>query len=220
MFGRRRKRGRHSANRGTAQPEVEFDGVEEPEDGPFDSSQAPNDGLNRLDLGSIRLPVPDGAQLQVEMDPAGAVRAVHLLTTVGQLTVSAFAAPKSDRLWPEVCGEMIAQFKSDGFRILRENGDWGEEIIARNTSASPGRNAPQQEVHLRVVGVDGPRWMLRGIAAAPTEEQGLKATDALYALMRDTVVVRGEQPMPVRTPLPIELPEAIARHVQAQQQQG
>ncbi|ONI87365.1 hypothetical protein ALI22I_21720 [Saccharothrix sp. ALI-22-I] len=207
MFGRRRKRGRHSANRGTAQPEAEFDGVESAEDGPFDESQAPNDGLNRLDLGSIRLPVPDGAQLQVEMDPAGAVRAVHLLTTVGQLTVSAFAAPKSDRLWPEVSGEMIAQFKSDGFRILRENGDWGEEILARNN-----------EVHLRVVGVDGPRWMLRGIAAAPTEEQSGRATDALYTLLRDTVVVRGEQAMPVRTPLPIELPEAIARHIQAQQE--
>jgi hypothetical protein len=207
MFGKRRKRGRHSANRGTAQPEVEFDGAEEAEEGPFDSTQAPDDGLNRLDLGSIRLPVPEGVQLQVEMDPAGAVRAVHLLTTVGQLTVSAFAAPKHDRLWPDVSSEMIAQFKTDGFRILRENGEWGEEITARNN-----------EVHLRVVGVDGPRWMLRGIAAAPTEEQSAKATDALYALMRDTVVVRGEQAMPVRTPLPIELPEAIARHIQAQQQ--
>jgi hypothetical protein len=207
MFGRRRKRGRHSANRGTAQPEVEFDAAEEAEEGPFDSTRAPDDGLNRLDLGSIRLPVPEDVQLQVEMDPAGAVRAVHLLTTVGQLTVSAFAAPKQDRLWPDVSGEMIAQFKSDGFRILRENGEWGEEITARNN-----------EVHLRVVGVDGPRWMLRGIAAAPTEEQSFKATEALYALMRDTVVVRGEQAMPVRTPLPIELPEAIARHIQAQQQ--
>ena len=213
MFGKRRKRGRHSANRGTAQPEVEFDGAggaDEVEDGPFDSTWAPKDGLNRLDLGSIQLPVPEGAQLQVEMDPAGAVRAVHLLTTVGQLTVSAFAAPKSDRLWPDVSGEMIAEFKSGGFRILRENGEWGEEIIARNN-----------EVHLRVVGVDGPRWMLRGIAAAPTEEQSVRATDALYTLMRDTIVVRGEQAMPVRTPLPIELPEAIARHIQAQaQQQG
>ncbi|MFT7837165.1 DUF3710 domain-containing protein [Saccharothrix sp. BKS2] len=207
MFGKRRKRGRHSANRGTAQPEAEFDGEDGPEEGPFDESQAPDDGLNRLDLGSIRLPVPDGAQLQVEMDQAGAVRAVHLLTGVGQLTVSAFAAPRNDRLWPEVSGEMIAQFKSDGFRILRENGEWGEEISARNN-----------EVHLRVVGVDGPRWMLRGIAAAPNEEMAVPAAQALYVLMRDTVVVRGEQPMPVRTPLPVELPEAIARHIQAQQQ--
>ncbi|MEV0681629.1 DUF3710 domain-containing protein [Actinosynnema sp. NPDC050436] len=207
MFGKRRKRGRHSANRGTAQPEADFpeDG---PAEGPFDDGQAPDDGLTRLDLGSIRLPVPDGAQLQVEMDPAGEVRAVHLLTPVGQLTVSAFAAPKSDRLWPEVGAELIAQLKGDGFRINRENGDWGEEISARNN-----------DVHLRFVGVDGPRWMLRGVAAAPSEEQSVQAVEALYDLVRDTVVVRGDRPMPVRTPLPIELPEAIARHIAAQQQQ-
>ncbi|WP_433270376.1 DUF3710 domain-containing protein [Actinosynnema sp. CS-041913] len=208
MFGKRRKRGRHSANRGTAQPEVES-GEEFPEDGPYDEALAPDDGLTRLDLGSIRLPVPDGAQLQVEMDPAGAVRAVHLLTPVGQLTVSAFAAPKSDRLWPEVGAELIAQLKGDGFRINRENGDWGEEITARNN-----------EVHLRFVGVDGPRWMLRGVAAAPSEQQSAQAVEALYELMRHTVVARGDQPMPVRTPLPIELPETIARHIAAQQEQG
>jgi Protein of unknown function (DUF3710) len=208
MFGKRRKRGRHSANRGTAQPEVEV-GEEFVEDGPFDESQEPDDGLTRLDLGSIKLPVPEGAQLQVEMDQQGAVRAVHLLTPVGQLTVSAFAAPRSDKLWPEVSGELIAQLKGDGFRINRENGQWGEEVTARNG-----------EVHLRFVGVDGPRWMLRGVAAAPSEQQSVQAVAALYDLLRDTVVMRGTQPMPVRTPLPIELPEAIARHIASQQQQG
>ena len=35
----------------------------------------------------------------------------------------------------------------------------------------------------------------------------------------DTVVVRGSEPMPVRTPLPIELPEAILRHIQQAQTQ-
>ncbi|GGP40277.1 DUF3710 domain-containing protein [Saccharothrix coeruleofusca] len=210
MFGRRRKRGRHSANRGTAQPETGVEGGEElPEEGPFDESQAPDDGLTRLDLGSIRVPVPEGAQLQVEMDPAGAVRAVHLLTGVGQLTVSAFAAPRTDKLWPEVGAELIAQLKGDGFRINRENGRWGEEISARGS-----------EVHLRFVGVDGPRWMLRGVAAAPSEPQADQALLALRELISDTVVVRGTQPMPVRTPLPIELPEAIARHISQAQQGG
>ncbi|WP_309113762.1 DUF3710 domain-containing protein [Saccharothrix sp.] len=207
MFGKRRKRGRHSANRGTA-PEVEVD-LDIPEVGPYDSEHAPDDGLNRLDLGSVLLPVPEGAQLQVEMDQAGAVRAVHLLTPVGQLTISAFAAPRTDRLWPEVGAELITQLKGDGFRINRENGQWGEEITARNN-----------EVFLRFVGVDGPRWMLRGVAAAPSEQQGEQAGYALYELIKHTVVKRGEQPMPVRTPLPIELPEAIARHIAAQQQQG
>ncbi|MEU5696966.1 DUF3710 domain-containing protein [Actinosynnema sp. NPDC020468] len=207
MFGRRRKRGRHSANRGTAQSETEVGGAQ-PGEGPFDHADAPDDGLNRLDLGSIRLPVPDGAQLQVEMDPAGAVRAVHLLTPVGQLTVSAFAAPKTEKLWPEVGGELITQLKSDGFRINRENGEWGEEISARGP-----------EVHLRFVAVDGPRWMVRGVVAAPSEPQADQGLEAMRQLLRHTVVVRGDQPMPVRTPLPIELPEAIARHIQAQQQQ-
>ena len=43
-------------------------------DGPYDEAEAPDDESPRLDLGSLRIPVPDGAQLQVEMDPAGPVR--------------------------------------------------------------------------------------------------------------------------------------------------
>jgi hypothetical protein len=208
MFGRRRKRGRHSTNREAAQPDVELGADEVDEDfdeGPYDEATAPDDGVSRLELGSIKLPVPDGAQLQVEMDPAGAVRAVHLLTPVGQLTVSAFAAPKTGGLWKEVSAELIAQLKEDGARINRENGEWGEEISARTNG-----------VLLRFVGVDGPRWMLRGVAAGPGEHAA-SASEALHDLMRGTVVVRGTQPMPVRTPLPIDLPEAIARHIQQAQ---
>lgn len=206
MFGRRRKRGRHATNRETAQQDVEFDGdeLDVADDGPYDEADAPKDNVTRLELGSIKLPVPDGAQLQVEMDPAGAVRAVHLLTPAGQLTVSAFAAPRTGGLWKEVGAELIAQLKEDGARINRENGQWGEEITARNSG-----------VHLRFVGVDGPRWLLRGVAAGP-EEQAPVVAEALYELLRGTVVVRGAQPMPVRTPLPIELPEAIAKHIAAQ----
>ncbi|PRY30279.1 DUF3710 domain-containing protein [Umezawaea tangerina] len=205
MFGRRRKRGRHATNRETAlDVELDDDGLDVADDGPYDEADAPNDGVTRLELGSVRLPVPDGAQLQVEMDPAGAVRAVHLLTPVGQLTVSAFAAPRTGGLWKEVGAELIAQLKEDGARINRENGDWGEEITARNSG-----------VHLRFVGVDGPRWLLRGVAAGP-EEHAPAIAAALYDLLRGTVVVRGTQPMPVRTPLPIELPEAIAKHIAAQ----
>jgi hypothetical protein len=206
MFGRRRKRGRHATNRETAQQDVEFDGddLDVADDGPYDEADAPKDNVTRLELGSIKLPVPDGAQLQVEMDPAGAVRAVHLLTPAGQLTVSAFAAPRTGGLWKEVGAELIAQLKEDGARINRENGQWGEEITARNSG-----------VHLRFVGVDGPRWLLRGVAAGP-EEQAPVVAEALYELLRGTVVARGVQPMPVRTPLPIELPEAIAKHIAAQ----
>ncbi|MBC6449442.1 DUF3710 domain-containing protein [Actinokineospora xionganensis] len=171
------------------------------DDGPFDESEAPEDDFPRLDLGSVRIPVPDGAQLQVEMDPSGPVRAVHVLTPVGQLTLNAYAAPKSGGLWREVCGELAEQLRSDGATVRSQVGDWGQEL-----SASLG------EVALRFVGVDGPRWMLRGVVAGPPELADTSA-EALRAMVRSTVVVRGTQPMPVRTPLQIDLPQAIAEHI-------
>lgn len=208
MFGRRR-RGRHEA------PPSGHDGWE-PQDeaeaamatgesGPYDDGSAPDDGIPRLDLGSVRVPMPEGAQLQVEVDPEGPVRAVHLVTEVGRVTVSAFAAPKTSGLWDDIAKELAEQLRADGARVTFERGEWGSELVA----TSP-------EVALRFVGVDGPRWLLRGVAAGPAG-----AADRLAALLRDivrsTVVVRGTDPLPVRSPLPVELPEELARHIQQAQ---
>jgi hypothetical protein len=182
--------------------------------GPWDEEDAPEDGLNRLDLGSVRLPVLEGAQLQVEMDPAGPVKAVHVITPMGQLTVTAYAAPRSGGLWHEVSTELATQLQQDGATVRSVTGDWGLELIAA-----------LGDVQLRFVGVDGPRWMLRGVVAGPPAVAGPQdrsdaGTKALYDLMRGTIVVRGTQPMPVRTPLPIELPPAIAQHIQTAQEDG
>ncbi|MEB3368516.1 DUF3710 domain-containing protein [Saccharopolyspora mangrovi] len=178
-----------------------------PARGPYDESEAPDSGVERLDLGSVRVPVPEGGQLQVEVDPAGPVRAVHLVTPVGRLTVSAFAAPRSGGLWEEVRNELAEQLRKDGARVHAEQGDWGVELVADSPKAA-----------LRFVGVDGPRWLLRGVAAGPGES-AKECARLLYGVLDDTVVVRGSEPMPVRTPLPIELPEAIQRHIQQAQQE-
>jgi uncharacterized protein DUF3710 len=177
-----------------------FDGA-----GPWDEVDAPQDGLHRLDLGSVRLPVPEGAQLQVEMDTSGSVKAVHVVTPVGQLTVTAYAAPRTGGLWHEVSTELAEQLRKDGATVRSTRGEWGLEVLAA-----------LGEMQLRFVGVDGPRWMLRGVVAGPPERLE-NSTAALYELVRGTVVVRGTQPMPVRTPLPIELPPAIAQHIQQAQ---
>nr|WP_229787497.1 MULTISPECIES: DUF3710 domain-containing protein [Actinokineospora] len=178
-------------------------------DGPYDVDDAPEDDMPRLDLGAVRFPVPDGAQLQVEMDPAGPVRAVHVLTQIGQLTITAYAAPRSGGLWREVCGELADQLRADGAKVHSTVGDWGQELAATMGEAA-----------LRFVGIDGPRWMLRGVVAGPPQLADHSAK-ALRELLRRTIVVRGAQPMPVRTPLPLELPQAIAEHIaQAQEQQA
>jgi hypothetical protein len=209
MFGWGRHGGRHTrADESVAFAEDE--GPIEPvaHGGPYDLAEAPSDEIQRLDLGSVRLPVPEGSQLQVEVDPAGPVRAVHLVTQVGRLTVSAFAAPKTGELWPDVRAELAEQLRNDGAMVRVEDGEWGNELVADSPQAA-----------LRFVGVDGPRWLLRGVAAGPGEHAEA-CSKLLYALIDDTVVVRGAEPLPVRTPLPIELPEEIASHIQQVQQDG
>jgi hypothetical protein len=214
LFGRRKRAEREDYeaeyeesydDQGNEDLEPEFEGDLFEYAGPHDVEEAPDDGLSRLDLGSVRLPVPDGAQLQVEMDQNKAVRAVHLVTPLGQLTVNAYAAPKSGGLWREVSTELAEQLRGDGATVRTSTGEWGLELMAA-----------LGEVSLRFVGVDGPRWMLRGVVAGPPEVAD-KSAHALYDLVRGTVVVRGTQPMPVRTPLVLELPPAIAQHIQAQQ---
>lgn len=217
IFGRKRAAkpgGRHAA------PEVEdrpgdgtaTDGEEiEPElsetdDGPFDIADAPEDGIPRIDLGSVKVPVPDGSQVQVEMDPeSGGVRAVHVVTEQGQITVSGYAAPRSGGLWKDVSSELTEQLRSDGAKVSVGMGEWGLEL-----SAIVG------DVALRFVGVDGPRWMLRGVIAGP-QSQASQAPAVLREIVRHTIVDRGDAPMPVRTPLTITLPDAVAQHIAEQQ---
>ncbi|GAB3007500.1 DUF3710 domain-containing protein [Amycolatopsis acidiphila] len=215
IFGRKRRpaepeqrRGRHAA----PEPEDLGEDYEDPQpvftDGPFDVADAPEDEIPRIDLGSVRVPVPDGSQVQVEMDPAaGGVRAVHVVTPQGQITVSAYAAPRSGGLWEEVGEELTEQLRKDGARVQPGQGEWGFEL-----SALIG------DVALRFVGVDGPRWMLRGVIAGP-QSLAAEAPGVLRDIVRDTIVVRGDSPMPVRSPLPITLPDAVAQHVAEQQAQ-
>ena len=61
---------------------------------------------------------------------------------------------------------------------------------------------------VRIIGVDGPRWMLQGLiggAAALDEAQAAKAIE----LFRSTVVCRGVQPMPPRELIPLTAPKSV-----------
>ncbi len=217
IFGRKREAkpsGRHAAPEVEDRPgDLDDDGeiesqLSETEDGPFDIADAPEDGLPRIDLGSVKVPVPDGSQVQVEMDPeSGGVRAVHVVTEQGQITVSGYAAPRSGGLWKDVSTELTEQLRADGAKVSVGMGEWGLEL-----SAIVG------DVALRFVGVDGPRWMLRGVIAGP-QSQASQAPAVLREIVRHTIVDRGDAPMPVRTPLTITLPDAVAQHI-AEQQQG
>jgi len=74
----------------------------------------------------------------------------------------------------------------------------------------------------RFIGVDGPRWFLRGMISGPAAESA-EAAAPLEEIFRGIVVVRGTEPMPVREQLPLVLPPQAAAQIAAQQaarQQG
>jgi hypothetical protein len=67
---------------------------------------------------------------------------------------------------------------------------------------------------VRFVGVDGPRWFLRGMLAGAPAQDDAQAKPFLDTF-RGVVVVRGSEPLPVRDPVPLRLPRDAAEQVAA-----
>ena len=178
--------------------------------GPWDSSEVdpPQDGDGRIDLGSVRVPVPEGAQIQVEMETSGEVRSVHLVVETGRITVAAFAAPRSPGQWREVAAELAQGLRADQAQVTVEDGPWGREVLGVGPAGA-----------MRFLGVDGPRWMVRCVAAGPASTVAALAETA-REILADTVVVRGDEPLPVRTTLSVPLPEVLAQQLEGARAQA
>lgn len=169
-------------------------------DGPFDIEDFDDPAAAteaRLDLGAVLLPLPPGAQLQVELTETGVPSAVWVVTANGRFTIAAYAAPKTGGLWREVAGELAESLRKDGAEVSIRDGRWGREVVG--TAAGV----------VRFIGVDGYRWMIRCVVNASAETVDALTEEARNALM-DTVIRRGDTPLPVRTPLPVQLPEPMA----------
>jgi hypothetical protein len=205
-FGKRKSSGKidESAPEPTAGPVVE-PGGEEDLDGPFDIDDFDDPEVaaqGRLDLGSVLVPMPAAGQVQVELNEAGVPSAVWVVTPNGRFTIAAYAAPKSAGLWREVAGELADSLRKDGAGVSIQDGPWGREVVGTATGM------------VRFIGVDGYRWMIRCVVNGVAESIDALTAEARDAL-RDTVVRRGETPLPVRTPLAVQLPEPMAAQLRA-----
>jgi hypothetical protein len=184
--------------------------VAEDLDGPFDIEDfddAAAATAARLDLGAVLLPLPEGAQLQVELTETGVPSAVWVVTANGRFTIAAYAAPKTGGLWREVAGELAESLRADGAEVSIQDGRWGREVVGTASGV------------VRFIGVDGYRWMIRCVVNASAETVDALTDEARNALM-DTVIRRGDTPLPVRTPLPVQLPEPMASQLREAAAQG
>lgn len=185
-------------------------GAETAQVGPFDAV-APDDGLPRVDLGGLQIPVLEGIELRVEVDEAGQVVAATLVDGQSLMQLGAFAAPKTSSIWPDVRQEIADSIRSGGGSVEEVDGPYGPELRTAVPTEVPGQLAPA-----RFVGIDGPRWFLRALFSGPAGTDP-DASSQLNAVLRGVVVVRGGDAMPIRDPLPLRLPEEAVAAAQAQE---
>lgn len=172
-------------------------------DGPWDVSEVSAPGEGRVDLGGLFVPGVQGMELRVEVAGEAIVAATVVLKD-SAVQLQAFAAPKREGIWSEVREEIAAGITQQGGVIDEVEGPLGWELRAQVPVQLPDGKRGMQLV--RFVGVDGPRWFLRGVISGQGAVQP-EAAGLLEQIFRDTVVARGEHPMAPRDPIVLKLPQ-------------
>ena len=173
--------------------------------GPWDISEVDDPAAGgRVNLGGMWLPGRQGLEVRIEADQVTSeVVAVTLVLPEGALQVQPFAAPRTESIWAEIRGEIRAGITKQGGTSDEVDGPLGIELRTRVPVRSQDGSTGVQPA--RFVGIDGPRWFLRGvITGRAAVEDGVD--DALVEIFRDIVVVRGESAMAPRDPIPLLLP--------------
>ncbi|MGP3536648.1 DUF3710 domain-containing protein [Microbacterium sp. RD1] len=171
--------------------------------GPFDESEA-NPVRPYIDLGGIKVLPREGLNLRLEVEEqTKRIVAVGLDYADSTLQVQPFAAPRTTGLWAETREQIRQQVRQQGGRVEERQGPLGPELLAE-VPVVAGADGSDKRL-ARFVGIDGPRWFLRGViggAAASDTEAAAKVED----LFRSLVVVRGTAPMPPRDLIPLKMP--------------
>jgi hypothetical protein len=170
-----------------------------------------------VDLGSLQVPVGPEHEIQLVMaEQHGAWVTVRYRES--EVQIQAFAAARRDSLWDDVRAEIAAEVDTAGGRSQETEGSFGIELIAQ-VPAEPGQPASGMRL-VRFVGIDGPRWFVRGLFSGPAADgsasEGREQAGLLEEVLRDVVVVRGEHPVPPREILELRLPPEAQQALEEQ----
>lgn len=182
--------------------------------GPWDSTEVDlEEDSTRVDLGGLVVKGRPGLELRLQVDEASQqVAAVLLVGPEGALELRPFAAPRNGDIWGDVRKQIAAETARRGGTATEAEGPYGPELRVMMPAKTPDGQAATQPS--RVLGVTGPRWLLRatflGRPAVEPHDDG-----ELETALRDVVVVRGSAPMAPGEPLPLVMP-TNARPVQGQ----
>ncbi|MEV5826294.1 DUF3710 domain-containing protein [Spirillospora sp. NPDC052242] len=248
-FGRRRR-----AEEGRAEPEVtEEPAQQDAEDvaeeataeaeaesgsgGPWDSEDSFPE-MQRLDFGSLRVPVAPGLGFQVNFEATrvddqgkpldGRPVAVLVQHQESAMQLQVFAAPKRSGIWDDVRAETAKDIQEQAKGQTQEgDGPFGAELLAMVPAAltedvlaemppEVREQIPAEFVEqgwapqiIRFLGVDGPRWFLQAVVQGAAIEDE-EQWQVLEDVLRGVVVVRGDAPMPPRELLELQIPKEFS----------
>ncbi|NBU22865.1 MAG: DUF3710 domain-containing protein [Actinobacteria bacterium] len=172
--------------------------------GPFDVSEI---GVLTpyLDFGSLRISPQPGITIKADVDE-NSKRIVSLSLELDghRLQVQAFAATKSDGLWEMTMNAIAKGINEQNGLAEIAQGVLGPELRVQTSVTENGKRFLRES---RFVGVDGPRWFLRGVLTGPEIYQPTTYIK-LVNLYRSVAVNRGETALPPGELLPITLPTA------------
>jgi hypothetical protein len=173
------------------------------ESGPFDETEA-NAVRPYIDLGGVKILPREGLNLRLEVEEqTKRIVAVGLDYAGSTLQVQPFAAPRSSGLWEETREQIRSQIREQCGRVEEREGPLGPELLAEVPVV--GAEGAAGKRLARFVGVDGPRWFLRGVVGGAAASDPAAAAQ-IEDLFRSIVVVRGGTPMPPRDLIPLKMP--------------
>ena len=169
------------------------------EAGPLDEAEAPVRPY--IDLGGLRVVPRQGMQMRLEVEEKSK-RVVAATLQLGDSAVQLqpFAAPRSEGIWHSVREVLVASLERQGAKVEEVTGALGPELRAEIPAGESTRA-------VRILGVDGPRWMLQGLITGQAGSDD-EAYSRMIDVFRASVVVRGQQPMPPRDLIPLRAPTA------------
>ncbi|MGI5231051.1 DUF3710 domain-containing protein [Actinoallomurus sp. CA-142502] len=243
MF-RRRRRDDEPENVEPTDEETVADEPAEPDEepaalpygGPWDSEADKVPEMERVDFGAIQVPIGEGIEIQVNVEAVeqdaqgnpvgGRIVAITIVHGESGLQVQPFAAPKKNGIWDEVRKETADEIKQAEGEAQEAEGPFGKELHGMVPVAIPEEMRDQVPAEIaeqgfgwqpvRFIGVDGPRWFLRGVLSGAALEDPEQAA-IMEQVFQHIVVVRGDAPMPPRELLELSLPAEAQQAMNAEQ---
>ena len=158
-----------------------------------------------VDFGSMRIPSRDNVQMRLEVEEATQrIVAISMDYQGSSLQLQAFAAPKNEGIWHEIRSQMKQRIVNQGGETEERVGSFGPELIAKIPLVDESGNKTGHRL-ARFIGVDGPKWFLRGVVGGAALNDARAAAD-IDDLFRSVVVVREDVPLPPKDLLPLTIP--------------